>query len=81
MRADPDWQAARAIPHSQKETRSQAYRALRAKHRFSDYALQEAVKDLRVAHLDAHVEAVVAQVLATRAYRALNRVALGQAKG
>jgi hypothetical protein len=80
MRADPDWQAARAIPHSQKETRSQAYRALRAKHRFSDYALQEAVKDLRVAHLDAHVEAVVAQVLATRAYRALNRVALGQAK-
>ena len=33
MRADPDWQAARAIPHSQKETRSQAYRALRAKHR------------------------------------------------
>jgi hypothetical protein len=32
MRADPGWQAARAIPRSHKETRSQAYRALRAKH-------------------------------------------------
>ena len=80
MRADPDWQAARAIPHSQKEARSQAYRALREKHRFSDYAFQAAMKDLRVGPLAEHVEAVIAQVLATRAYRALNRVALGQAK-
>src|SRR5690348_6794128 len=80
MRADPDWQAARAIPHSHKEARSQAYRALREKHRFSDYAFQAAVKDLRVGHLAEHVEAVIAQVLATRAYRALNRVALGQAR-
>ena len=80
MRADPDWQAARAIPHSHKEARSQAYRALREKHSFSDYAFQAAVKDLRVGHVAEHVEAVIAQVLATRAYRALNRVALGQAK-
>src|SRR5215467_10914829 len=80
MRADPGWQAARAIPHAHQEARSQAYRALRDKHRFSDYAFQAAVKDLRVGHLAEQVEAVVAQVLATRAFRALNRVALGQAK-
>ncbi len=80
MRADSDWQATRTIPHSQKAERNQAYKALREKHGFSDYALQQAVSSLRVGDQADHVEAVVAQVLATRAYRALNRVAIGQAK-
>ena len=80
MRADPGWQRARELPQTQKAERKEAYATLRERHGFSDYALQEAVKTLRVGHLAEHVEAVVAQVLATRAYRALNCAALGEAR-
>src|SRR5262252_6639544 len=62
MRADPDWQAARAIPRSHKQERRAAFSAL------------------RVSWLADHLDAVLAQTLATRAYQALNRVCLGEAK-
>src|SRR5215831_12378842 len=35
MRADPSWQAARAIPRSQKQERQRAFAALRAQHGIS----------------------------------------------
>src|SRR5690242_16968975 len=44
------------------------------------YALHEAAKRLRVTWIADHVDAVLAQTLASRAYRALNRVCLGQAR-
>src|SRR5579862_8615655 len=80
MRADPAWQAARAIPRSQKLERQRAFAALRAQHGFSEYALHEAAKVLNCAWIADHIDAVLAQTLATRAYRALNRVCLGQAR-
>ncbi|HEX4207047.1 MAG TPA: transposase [Ktedonobacteraceae bacterium] len=80
MRADPGWNQARASPRTWKAERKEAFAALREKHDFTDYALQEAAKRLRVGHLAEHIEAVVCQVLATRAYRSLQRMALGQAK-
>jgi len=80
MRADPAWQAARAIPRTHKQERASAFAALRKLHGFSEAALHEAVKGLRVGWIADHIEAVVAQTLATRAYRALNRVCLGQAR-
>jgi hypothetical protein len=80
MRADPAWQAARAIPRSQKQERSAAFSHLREQYGFSEYALHEAGKILRVSWLAEHLDAVVAQTLASRAYQALNRVCLGQAK-
>src|SRR5215472_9845008 len=80
MRADPDWQAARAIPRLQKQERKRAFGALRQQHGFSEYALHEAAKGLNCSWIADHIDAVLAQTLATRAYRALNRVCLGQAR-
>ena len=80
MRADPAWQAARAIPRTQKLERHRAFAALRARYGFSEYALQDTAKRLRVSWLADHLDAVLTQTLASRAYRALNRVCLGQAR-
>src|SRR5215472_16755988 len=46
MRADPAWQAARAIPRTHKQERKRAVGALRGQYGFSDYALHEAVQAL-----------------------------------
>jgi hypothetical protein len=46
MRADPAWQAARAIPRIHKHERKRAFGVLRGQHGFSDYALHEAAKGL-----------------------------------
>jgi len=80
MRADPCWQAARALPRSHKQERQAAFSALREQYGFSDSALQAFGKEARCSWLADHLEAVLAQTLASRAYRALNRVCLGQAK-
>ena len=80
MRADPGGPAARAIPRSQKPERQRAFAALRAQYGFSEYALHDAAKGLNCTWIADHVDAVLAQTLATRAYRALNRVCLGQAR-
>ncbi|WP_338010110.1 transposase [Ktedonobacter racemifer] len=80
MRSDPAWQEARALPRTHKAERAAAFSALRKTYGFSEAALHEAIKGLRVGWIAAHIEAVLAQTLATRAYRALNRVCLGKAK-
>jgi hypothetical protein len=80
MRADPAWQAARAIPRARKQERKAAFAALRERYGFSEYAFHELAKALRVSWLAEHLDAVLAQTLASRAYRALNRVCLGKAK-
>src|SRR5215467_13426568 len=80
MRADPAWQAARAIPRTQKQERNTAFAALREQYGFSEYAFHELARRLRVNWLADHLDAVLAQTLASRAYRALNRVCLGKAK-
>ena len=80
MRADPAWQAARTIPRSQKLERARAFGALRQQYGFSEYALHEAARGLNCTWIADHLDAVLAQTLATRAYRALNRVCLGQAR-
>src|SRR5215472_2555065 len=80
MRADPAWQAARAIPRTRKAQRQAAFAHLREQYGFSEYALHEAGKALRVSWLADHLEVVLAQTLASRAYRALNRVCLGHAR-
>ncbi len=79
MRADPAWQTARAIPRTSAQERARAFGALRHQYGFSEYALHDAAKALNCAWITDHVDAVLAQTLATRAHRALNRVCLGQA--
>jgi len=80
MRADPAWQAVRAIPCSHGQERATAFRALREQYGFSEYALHAFAKTARVSWLADHLDAVLAQTLATRAYQALNRVCLGEAR-
>ncbi len=80
MRADPAWQVARAIPCTQKRERQAAFSALREHYGFSEYALHESAKTARVSWIAEHLDALLAQTLASRAYRALNRVCVGQAR-
>jgi hypothetical protein len=80
MRADPAWQGARALPFSQRQERATAFRALREQYGFSEYALHAFAKTARVCWLADHLDTVLAQTLATRAYQALNRVCLGEAR-
>jgi hypothetical protein len=80
MRADPAWQAARAIPRTQPQERRAAFSALRERYGFSEYAFHDLAKGLRVSWLAEHLDAVLAQTLASRAYRALNRVCVGKAR-
>jgi transposase len=80
MRNDPGWQEARAIPREQKQKRRIAFSALREQYGFTEYALHEHTRDARCTWIADHLDAVLAQTLATRAYRALNRVCVGQAR-
>jgi hypothetical protein len=80
MRADPAWQQARAIPRAQKQERARAFARLRQQYGFSEYGLHEAAKRLHVSWIAEHLDAVLAQTLASRAYRALARLCLGQAR-
>src|SRR6266566_8049259 len=80
MRADPAWQAARAIPRTHKQERQAAFAARREQYGFSEYALHAYAKQVRVSWIADHLDAVLAQTLATRAYQALNRVCVGEAR-
>src|SRR3989440_5499476 len=80
MRADPAWQRARAIPRAHKQERARAFSTLREQYGFSEYALHETGKQLRVCWIAEHLDAVLAQTLVSRAYRALNRVCVGEAR-
>jgi hypothetical protein len=80
MRNDPAWNKARALPRSQKQERAQAFSALRKTYHFSEYELHDYAKDARCSWIAEHIESTMAQTLATRAYRAANRVCVGKAK-
>jgi hypothetical protein len=81
MRADPRWQAARAIPLAQKEQRRAAFSRLREEHGFSEYALYDFAKEANCVWIADHIDAVMARTLASRVYRAVNCICLGKAKG
>ena len=80
MQADPVWQEARAIPRTHTQERRAAFSALRERHGFSEYAFHDLARELRASWLADHLDAVLAQTLATRAYHALNRVCVGEAR-
>src|SRR5260370_3246288 len=80
MKADPAWQAARAIPGTHTQERRAAFSALREQYGFSEYAFHGLAREGRVTGLAEPLDAVLAQTLATRAYQALNRVCVGQAR-
>src|SRR5260370_6347198 len=80
MRADPAWQEARAMPQAQKQERKEAFTRLRQAYGFSEYALHEFAKEANCSWIADHIDSVMTQTLATRAYQAANRVCLGKAK-
>ena len=80
MRADPGWKTARAIPRNQPIERRAAFSALRERYGFTEYGLHQAARMLRAGFLAEHIDAVLAQTLASRAYAAINRVCVGQAR-
>src|SRR5258707_11310661 len=80
LRADPAWQAARAIPKAQKQERAAAFSQLRQDYGFSEYALHDFAKEANCTWIADHIDAVTAQTLATHAYQAANQVCLGKAK-
>ena len=80
MQADPAWQTARALPWSRKQERAAAFSHLRQDYGFSEYALHDFAKDANCAWIADHIDSMMAQTLATRAYHAVNRVCLGTAK-
>jgi putative transposase len=75
------YQHAHMLPRHTPE-RTEAFTAARAAHGFTDAALQRYAKVCRYAShwIEDQLDAPVSQKLATRAYRAVLRVALGQAK-
>jgi len=79
-KADPAWQAARSIPRSDKPARRQAFARLRTQYGFSEYGLHEAAKHLRTSWLAEHIDSLMAQKLASRAYQSANRVCVGEAR-
>jgi hypothetical protein len=54
--------------------------ALRRRYGFSEYALHAFAKTARVCWIADHLDAVLVQTLASRAYQALNRVCVGEAR-
>jgi len=78
MRSDPDWQVARAL--RQKPERAAAFSHLRQTHHFSEYELHAYAKTARVPWMAEHLDSTMAQTLASRAYHAVNRMAVGKAK-
>ncbi|MFL5627580.1 MAG: transposase [Ktedonobacteraceae bacterium] len=80
MRTDPAWKQARAIPATRKQQRAQAYSHLRKTYHFSEYELHKYAKGVRVCWIADHIDATMAQTLASRAYQAVNRVCIGKAK-
>jgi len=80
MWADPAWQGARALPKTQKQERAAAFSHLRQVYGFSEYALHDFAKRANCTWIADHIDAMLAQTLATRAYQAVNRICLGKAK-
>jgi hypothetical protein len=80
MRDDPAWQAARDLPRALKQERSRAFSQVRQQYGFSEYALHDYAKVICTSWLADHIDSTMAQTLATRAFQAVNRVCLGQAK-
>lgn len=80
MRNDPAWQTARAIPKTRKRDRATAFTQLREQYGFSEYALHAYAKQAQGTWIADHLDATMLQTLATRAFRAVQRVCLGKAR-
>src|SRR5690242_16790979 len=79
VRESKAFQRARTLSREDPE-RTQLFRAARAQHAFSDFALQAYAQQFGHAWLGEHLDSHVLQKLASRACGAANRLLLGRAK-
>ncbi|MDK2856739.1 MAG: hypothetical protein PWQ86_1952 [Bacillota bacterium] len=84
LRQSKAYQKARRMPHKTAEERAARARAFSRARRvwgFTDFSLQQYALEIHRSWIGEHLDAHVAQNLGKRAYLAVNRVALGQARG
>ncbi|WP_248277875.1 RNA-guided endonuclease TnpB family protein [Brasilonema sp. UFV-L1] len=76
------YQQAKAITKTDKKSRSTAFQKAREAYRFSDYDLQAFANKTAIASvwIKSHLDANTIQKIATRAFKALERMMFGQAK-
>ena len=79
VRESKAFQHARILPRDD-PARKERFREARSQHDFSEYALHAYAVQFGQSWLGAHLDSLVIQTLATRAYRAANRLLLGQAR-
>jgi putative transposase len=78
VRESKAYQRARTLPRDDPE-RPACFRAARAQHAFSEYALHAYAQQFGHSWLGEHLDSLTIQTLASRAYRAANRLLLGKA--
>jgi putative transposase len=79
VRESKAFQHARVLPRDD-PARKERFRQARAQHDFSEYALHAYAQAFGQSWLGAHLDSLVIQTLASRAYRAANRLLLGTAR-
>jgi putative transposase len=82
MRDSDLYQQARLIDKKDKKSKSAAFQKAREAYRFSDYDLQAFANKTAIASvwIKSHLDAQTIQKVATRAFKALERMAFGKAK-
>ena len=79
VRESKAYQHARTLPRDD-PARKALFRKARAQHDFSEYALHAYAQQFGHSWLGEHLDSLVIQTLASRAYRAANRLLLGKAR-
>ena len=84
LRQSKESQRARTLPKTQNgkpnSERTRAYRELNSNFGFTEYSLHAYATEIRHSWIADHIDSNTAQKLATRGFKAVQRVALGQAK-
>jgi putative transposase len=78
VRESKAYQHARTLAHDD-PARKAGFREARAQHGFSEYALHAYAQPFGASWLGEHLDSLTIQTLASRAYRAANRVLVGNA--
>ena len=79
VRESRAYQHARTLPRDD-PARKERFREARAQHDFSEYALHAYAQQFGHSWLGEHLDSLTIQALATRAYRAANRLLVGKAR-
>ena len=79
VRESKAYQHARTLPRDD-PARKARFRQARAQHAFSEYALHAYAQQFGHSWLGEHLDSLTIQTLASRAYRAANRLLLGKAR-